>query len=53
MLKVKPVTRGSCQRMSFGKIDEVMDMPNLIEVQKASYNGRYYGLYRELGAQLH
>ena len=24
--------------MSFGKIDEVMDMPNLIEVQKASYN---------------
>ena len=38
MLKVKPVTRGSCQRMSFGKIDEVMDMPNLIEVQKASYN---------------
>ena len=38
MLKVKPVTRGSCQRMSFGKIDEVMDMPNLIEVQKTSYN---------------
>ena len=38
MLKVKPVTRGSCQRMSFGKIDEVMDMPNLIEVQKAYYN---------------
>ena len=38
MLKVKPVTRGRCQRMSFGKIDEVMDMPNLIEVQKASYN---------------
>ena len=38
MLKVKPITRGSCQRMSFGKIDEVMDMPNLIEVQKASYN---------------
>ena len=38
MLKVKPVTRGSCQRMSFGKIDEVMDMPKLIEVQKASYN---------------
>ncbi len=38
MLKVKPVTRGSCQRMSFGKIEEVMEMPNLIEVQKASYN---------------
>ncbi len=38
MLKVKPVTRGSCRRMSFGKIDEVMEMPNLIEIQKASYN---------------
>ena len=38
MLKVKPVTRGSCQRMSFGKIDEVMDIPNLIEIQKSSYN---------------
>ena len=37
MLKVKPVTRGSCTRMSFGKINEVMDMPNLIEIQKASY----------------
>ncbi len=38
MLKVKPVTRGSCTRMSFGKINEVMDMPNLIEIQKSSYN---------------
>lgn len=37
MLKVTPVNRGSCTRMSFGKINEVMDMPNLIEVQKASY----------------
>ena len=37
MLKVKPVTRGSCTRMSFGKINEVMDMPNLIEIQKSSY----------------
>ncbi len=37
MLNVKPVTRGSCTRMSFGKINEVMDMPNLIEIQKASY----------------
>ena len=37
MLNVKPVTRGSCTRMSFGKINEVMDMPNLIEIQKSSY----------------
>ncbi len=37
MLQVNPVKRGSCTRMSFGKIKEVMDMPNLIEIQKASY----------------
>ena len=37
MLKVNPVKRGSSTRMSFGKIREVMDMPNLIEIQKASY----------------
>ncbi len=37
MLNVKPVTRGSSTRMSFGKINEVMDMPNLIEIQKSSY----------------
>ncbi len=37
MLKTKPVKRGGCTRMSFGKINEVMDMPNLIEIQKASY----------------
>ncbi|MBQ6543047.1 MAG: DNA-directed RNA polymerase subunit beta, partial [Clostridia bacterium] len=38
MLNVKPVTRGSCTRMSFGKINEVMDIPNLIEIQKSSYD---------------
>ena len=37
MLKVNPVKRGSCTRMSFGKINEVMDMPNLIDIQKSSY----------------
>ena len=26
------------KRMSFSRIDEVLDMPNLIEVQKNSYN---------------
>ena len=37
MLKVKPVNLGKNVRMSFGKIHEVLDMPNLIEVQKNSY----------------
>ena len=37
MLNVKPVKKGTTTRMSFGKIDEVMEMPNLIEVQKNSY----------------
>ena len=37
MANVSPVARGSRTRMSFGKIKEVMEMPNLIEVQKDSY----------------
>ncbi|MBP9988527.1 MAG: DNA-directed RNA polymerase subunit beta [Ruminococcus sp.] len=37
MVNVSPVARGSRTRMSFGKIKEVMDMPNLIEIQKDSY----------------
>ncbi len=37
MMKVKPATLGKTQRMSFSRIDEVIDMPNLIEVQKNSY----------------
>ena len=37
MVNVKPVKLGNTERMSFGKIEEVIDMPNLIEVQKASY----------------
>ena len=37
MTNVSPVARGSRTRMSFGKIKEVMEMPNLIEVQKDSY----------------
>ncbi len=37
MVKVKPVKLGSTTRMSFGKIDEVIGMPNLIEIQKKSY----------------
>ncbi len=37
MVNVKPVKRGRKTRMSFARINEVMDMPNLIEVQKDSY----------------
>ncbi len=37
MVNVKPVKLGSRERMSFAKIDEVIEMPNLIEVQKKSY----------------
>ena len=37
MLKVKPTMLGTTQRMNFAKIDEVLEMPNLIEVQKSSY----------------
>lgn len=37
MVNVKPVKLGNVSRMSFSKIDEVLDMPNLIEVQKNSY----------------
>ena len=36
-VKVKPVHLGKNERMSFSKINEVIDMPNLIEIQKDSY----------------
>ncbi len=35
---VKPVKLGNNTRMTFSKINEVIDMPNLIEIQKDSYN---------------
>ncbi|MBM6921469.1 DNA-directed RNA polymerase subunit beta [Phocea massiliensis] len=38
MVNVKPVQLGTNTRMSFAKINEVLDMPNLIEVQKNSYD---------------
>ncbi|MDP4119002.1 MAG: DNA-directed RNA polymerase subunit beta, partial [Bacillota bacterium] len=34
----KPVKLGKAERMTFSKIDEVLEMPNLIEVQKDSYD---------------
>ena len=35
---VKPVKMGKNTRMTFSKINEVIDMPNLIKIQKDSYN---------------
>lgn len=35
---VHPVKLGRNTRMSYSKIEEILDMPNLIEVQKNSYN---------------
>ncbi len=37
MVNVKPEKFGKTTRMTFSKINEVMQMPNLIEVQKNSY----------------
>ena len=37
MVNVKPVEMGKTTRMSFARINEVLSMPNLIEVQKNSY----------------
>lgn len=34
---VKPRLLGKTTRMSFAKNDEVLEMPNLIEVQKKSF----------------
>jgi len=37
MVNVKPVQLGRVSRQSFSKIEEVLEMPNLIEIQKNSY----------------
>ena len=37
MLNVKPIKRGKNVRMSFSKIDEALEMPNLLDIQKDSY----------------
>ena len=37
MVNVKDVKLGKNTRKSFAKINEVLEMPNLIEVQKNSY----------------
>ena len=38
MINVKPVQLGKNTRMSFSRIDEVLQMPDLIEIQKDSYD---------------
>ena len=38
MVHVTPKQCGKNVRMNFGTINEVLEMPNLIEVQKNSYN---------------
>ena len=36
--KISKVKYGNTERMSFAQIHEVIDMPDLVEVQKKSYN---------------
>ena len=36
-LKIKKAKFGKTERYKFGKIDEVMEIPYLVEVQKNSY----------------
>ncbi|MGL5973380.1 MAG: DNA-directed RNA polymerase subunit beta, partial [Oscillospiraceae bacterium] len=38
MVNVKPTKLGKNLRMSFSKIEDVLEMPNLIEIQKNSYD---------------
>ncbi len=37
MANIKPTMLGLTERMNFAKINEVLEMPNLIEVQKSSF----------------
>ncbi len=37
MVKIKPIQTDKITRMSFAKVEEVIDIPNLIEIQKSSY----------------
>ena len=54
MLNVKDVQLGTTTRKSFAKINEVMQMPNLIEVQKKSYqwflNEGLEEVFRDIGS---
>ena len=35
--RIRPITNGKSSRMSYSRQKEVLEMPNLIEVQKDSY----------------
>ena len=35
--RIRPITNGKSSRMSYARQKEVLQMPNLIEVQKDSY----------------
>ncbi len=35
--RIRPITNGKSMRMSYQRQKEVLEMPNLIEVQKDSY----------------
>ena len=35
--RIRPITNGKSSRMSYSRQKEVLEMPNLIEVQKNSY----------------
>ena len=37
VILLKPIKLGKNERMTFAKIDEVLEMPNLIDMQKSSY----------------
>ena len=37
-MMVKDVQHGKTTRKSFARIEEILEMPNLIEIQKSSYN---------------
>ncbi|NLW79070.1 MAG: DNA-directed RNA polymerase subunit beta [Ruminococcaceae bacterium] len=54
MVNVKPVKLGTTERMSFSRIEEVLEMPNLIEVQKNSYqwflNEGLKEVFRDVGS---
>ena len=42
MAIVKPTMLGTTERMNFAKINEVLEMPNLIDVQKSLKNSSLY-----------
>ena len=51
-VKVREITTGKRKRMSFSNIDEVMEMPDLIEVQKKSYRQFLEVGFREVLADI-